>query len=230
MNDHTSQGTMITSFDEAAELIGQLGILPLASLIPDYPSLESVTPRANWHSDTEQDPWRWRVRFPAEGKAAYGKFMKKKAVLVSPEWFPLVYHALRLGQNAETCFKDGLLSRTAWELYQLIEIEQGIDTRVLRERAFMKGKEDKKAFDQAVIELQDAMFIVISGVKAKVNAAGEKNGWSSTSYETAANWMRQNGIKESSLSKQDARSELMRRLRERCSGKTLAYFEKIFQC
>ncbi|MEK4357967.1 hypothetical protein NYE48_12980 [Paenibacillus sp. FSL M7-1455] len=184
MDEKMQTGTMVNNYDEAVKLIEELGILPLASLIPDYPSLESVTPQTSWHSDTEQDPWKWRVRFPAEGKAAYGKFMKKKAVLVSPDWFPLVFNALRLGPSAEACYRDGLLSQAAWELYRLIEIEQGIDTRALRERAFMKAKEDKKAFDQAVVELQDALFIVISGVQAKVNADGEKNGWNSTAYET----------------------------------------------
>ncbi|WP_339324990.1 hypothetical protein [Paenibacillus sp. FSL W8-0194] len=229
MNENSQSGNLLENYDEAVELIEKAGILPLASLIPDYPSLESVTPRESWHSDTERDPWKWRVRFPAEGKAAYGKFIKKKAVLVSPDWFPLVHQALRLGKSAEGCYKDGLLSRTAWELYQLIEIEQGIDTRVLRERAHMKAKEDKKAFDQAVVELQDALFIVISGVKAKVNADGESNGWNSTAYETTANWMRVNGIMESGLSKEEARAELIRRLRDRCSGKSLAFFEKLFQ-
>lgn len=79
------------------------------------------------------------------------------------------------------------------------------------------------------MELQDALFIVISGVKAKVNADGESNGWNSTAYETTANWMRVNGIMESGLSKEEARAELIRRLRDRCSGKSLAFFEKLFQ-
>ncbi len=117
MDEKMQTGTMVNNYDEAVKLIEELGILPLASLIPDYPSLESVTPQTSWHSDTEQDPWKWRVRFPAEGKAAYGKFMKKKAVLVSPDWFPLVFNALRLGPSAEACYRDGLLSQAAWELY-----------------------------------------------------------------------------------------------------------------
>lgn len=229
MDENRQTGTMVNNYDEAVKLIEELGILPLASLIPDYPSLESVTPRTSWHSDTEQDPWKWRVRFPAEGKAAYGKFMKKKAVLVSPGWFPLVFNALRLGPSAEACYRDGLLSQAAWELYRLIEIEQGIDTRALRERAFMKAKEDKKAFDQAVVELQAALFIVISGVQAKVNADGEKNGWNSTAYETTAHWMNQCGIEGSRLSQEESRAELLRRLQVRCSGKALAFFEKIFR-
>ncbi|GIP26008.1 hypothetical protein J23TS9_11380 [Paenibacillus sp. J23TS9] len=228
MNENIHTEVMINHYEEAVEYIEQVGILPLASLIPDYPSLESITPKDSWHSDTEDDPWSWRTRFPLEGKAAYGKFFKKKAVFVSSEWFPWVYTCLSMGTDAEKCYRDGLLSRTAWQLYQLIDTEQGIDTRMLRERALMKAKEDKKAFDQAIIELQESLFIVISGVKAKVNEMGEVNGWSSTSYETAENWMRQNGIKKNNRTKEEAREELLTRLGERSSDKALMSFKKIF--
>ncbi|MCJ8012435.1 hypothetical protein MUG84_11895 [Paenibacillus sp. KQZ6P-2] len=226
MNGKIQNEVKVTYFEEAADYIERIGILPLASIIPDYPSLESITAKENWHSDTELDPWSWRVRFPLEGKAAYGKFFKKKAVLVSPEWFPWVHACLNIGTDTEKCYRDGLLSRTAWELYQLIDMDQGIDTRVLRERAHMKAKEDKKAFDNAVIELQDALLIVISGVKHKVNEDGEKNGWNSTVYETTTNWMRENGIKTVNVSKEEAHKELMSRLQDSCSDKAYAFFGK----
>ncbi|MEC0239645.1 hypothetical protein P4H66_07200 [Paenibacillus dokdonensis] len=228
MNENIHTEVMIHHYEEAVEYIERVGILPLASLIPEYPSLESITPKDSWHSATEDDPWSWRTRFPLEGKAAYGKFFKKKAVLVSSEWFPWVYACLSMGTDAEKCYRDGLLSRTAWQLYQIIDIEQGIDTRVLRERALMKAKEDKKAFDQAIVELQESLFIVISGVKAKVNEMGEVNGWSSTSYETTENWMRQNGIKKINRTKEEAREELLARLGERSSDKALMFFKKTF--
>lgn len=227
MIENMEEHVLLNHYEEAAEYIEKIGILPLASLIPDYPSLDRITPKDSWHSGTERDPWGWRTRFPLEGKAAYGKFFRKKAVLISAEWFPWVYACLRLGADADQCYKNGLLSPTAWQLYQLIEIEQGIDTRVLRDRAQMKAKEDKKAFDQAVAELQGAMLVVISGVKPKVDEQGEINGWSSTSYETTAHWMGRSGIKDISRTKSEARDELLSRLQPRCSEKAISSFRKI---
>ncbi|MWV42378.1 hypothetical protein GRF59_01930 [Paenibacillus sp. HJL G12] len=219
----------VRHFEEASNYIHRIGILPLASIIPDYPSLESITSKESWYSGTEQDPWSWRVRFPVEGKAAYGKFFRKKAVLISTEWFPWVHACLGLGIDAEKLYRDGMLSRTAWQLYQLINIDQGIDTRVLRERAQMKAKEDKKAFDQAVIELQDSLLIVISGVQERVNADGEPNGWNSTAYETATHWMSQHGLKAAECTKEEACNEIMARLQDNCSDKSIAFFKKVFQ-
>lgn len=68
----------VTTFEEMAEVVARLGIVPLAPLIPEHPSVNGLTLAENWHTDTELDPWRWRVRFPGEGLAGYGKFIKKK--------------------------------------------------------------------------------------------------------------------------------------------------------
>lgn len=68
----------VTTFEETAEIIAKLGILPLATLIPEHPSLNGLTKPENWHTGSELDPWSWRVRFPGEGLAGYGKFVKKK--------------------------------------------------------------------------------------------------------------------------------------------------------
>lgn len=68
----------VTTFEEMAEVVARLGIVPLASLIPEHPSVNGLTLAENWHTDTELDPWGWRVRFPGEGLAGYGKFIKKK--------------------------------------------------------------------------------------------------------------------------------------------------------
>ncbi|MFD1906351.1 hypothetical protein ACFTAO_24655 [Paenibacillus rhizoplanae] len=69
----------VTTFEEMAEVVARLGIVPLAPLIPEHPSVNGLTLAENWHTDTEHDPWRWRVRFPGEGLAGYGKFIKKKS-------------------------------------------------------------------------------------------------------------------------------------------------------
>jgi hypothetical protein len=186
---------VVQDYEEAVDVIREVGILPLAQLVPNFPSLDYITDKENWHTSTELDPWLWRAQFPVDGVAAYGKFLKKKSILISRELLPTVRAILGSTTPIEDRYADGLVSREAMELFQLIQEEPGIDTRVLRKKAGMKEKEKKKDFDKALVELQENMDIVVSGTKEKTNELGEKNGWSSTSYETMENWASRNDVK-----------------------------------
>ncbi len=85
---------IVTTYEEMAKVVDRLGILPLAQLIPGHPSVNGLTKAENWHTGSELDPWSWRARFPGEGLAGYGKFIRKKAVLVSRDWFPAFVRAV----------------------------------------------------------------------------------------------------------------------------------------
>ena len=50
--------------------------------------------------------------------------------------------------------------------------------------------------------------IGISGIKEKQNINGEKNGWSSTSFETIDYWMKKNGLKLDHWEREDAKEKL----------------------
>lgn len=217
---------LIESFEQMSKLIEELGLLPLASFIPDHPSLESLTPKENWHSDTDKDPWIWRAKFPEDGVAAYGKFMKKKAVLVSTPLFPLFMTAVGQEETIDKRYEKGLLSTYARNIYSIIEAEPGIETRALRSKAGMKAKELKKEFDAAVVELQSNVDIVISGVKERLDNQGEKNGWNSTSFVTSHFWLKQNGLKESELSKVAAKEQLLTELKPKISEHAIVYLIK----
>lgn len=219
---------IIHTYEEATQLIKRVGILPLAPLIPGHPSLTSVTELSQWHSGTDQDPWSWRARFPGDGIAAYGKMLKKKAILVSRDWFPYVLKVLGHPDTLETRYRDGLLSKSGLDVYQCIQNNQGVDTRELRAQAGMKAKEMKSTFDQALMELQGNLDIVISGVKQRVNELGEANGWNSTSYETVEHWMTSEGVKELSISREEAATELNAKLERVCSPEAFTYLRKQF--
>jgi hypothetical protein len=219
----------IRTYEEAIEVIKEIGILPLATLVPKYPSLDRMTPKENWHTGLENDPWLWRAIFPVDGVAAYGKFLKKKSVLVSREWLPVVRAILGSTDSLEKRYSDGLVSRDALELYKLIRMEEGIDTRVLRVKVGMKDKEKKKAFDQALLELQGSMDIVVSGTKEKTNELGEKNGWSSTSFETMENWAKRNNVGQTNMDTEEAKRELKNHLEKICEPEALKAFGKIFK-
>ncbi|MFS0856950.1 hypothetical protein [Paenibacillus taichungensis] len=180
MNEHES----IVTYEEAVQRIEAVGLLPLAPLFPEYPSLSSITPQENWHKGNALDPWLWRSRLAEEGIAAYGKFLNKKAILVSREYFPWVHRLLADSRVMEEQYDAGLLSREAFKLYEIIEKQEGIDGRKLRSLAGFGAKEDKKAFDQGLLDLQSMCAIVICGTKEKEGLAEGKVAWNSSAYET----------------------------------------------
>ncbi len=216
----------ITTYEEAAEIVAKVGILPLAPLIPEHPSISGITKAENWHTGTELDPWAWRARFPGEGLAGYGKFIKKKAVLVSREWFPVFVAAAGSSLALEERYNNGLSSREALTLLKIIRANQGIDTRSLRAEAEMKAKEKKSQFDNAVTELQGSLDIVISGVKERHNAEGEKNGWNSTSFETASHWLKESGLSTYPGSRDEAIQWLHSRMDGIWSPAAIAWINK----
>lgn len=219
----------IRTYEEAVQIIKEVGILPLAPLIPNHPSLSGITAAEFWHSDSELDPWKWRVKFPAEGTAAYGKFIKKKAVFISHDLFPIARAIIGSNKSLEERYQDGLVSKEMKDLFAIIKQEEGIETRSLRVRAGMKEKEWKKPFDKAVLGLQESIDIVISGIKEKTNEAGEINGWSSTSYETADFWIKNAGLDQSSYTIEKAKKKLYERLVQTSSPEAMEFFRKIFK-
>lgn len=94
----------ITTFEEMAEVVAKLGIVPLAPLIPGHPSVNGLTLAENWHTGSELDPWGWRVRFPGEGLAGYGKFIKKKPFWYPVSGFPLIWRR----QEVRVPWRSGL--------------------------------------------------------------------------------------------------------------------------
>ncbi|GIN86221.1 hypothetical protein J6TS2_26070 [Heyndrickxia sporothermodurans] len=218
----------VKTYEEAIKVIEEIGLLPLAPLIPDYPSLNSITSQSAWHSDTEFDPWIWRTKFSADGVAGYGKFIKKKSNLVSRKLLPYVKAVLGSNETVEERYYNGNVSKEALNLYEIISQEEGIDTRELRKKAGLKEKENKKLFDHALLELQGAMDIVISGIQEKKNADGEKNGWSSTAFETYDSWASRNNIEVIGADKEEARNYLIDHFSRICSNESLNKLKKIF--
>jgi hypothetical protein len=219
----------IETYEEAIRIIEETGILPLSPLIPEHPSLESVTDKERWYTSTKLDPWLWRARFPGDGKAAYGKFCKNKSILVARELFPLVKAVLGSPLPLEERYKSGQVSKEARELYALIQEEEGIETRSLRSKAGMKAQDMKKKFDKALLELQGSVDIVISGIKDRRNEVGEQNGWNSTSFETSGYWMENAGLPTVMPEIEDAKAELLDRLSGQWSAEAMKWLVKTFR-
>ncbi|MFD2445007.1 hypothetical protein ACFSO7_13635 [Bacillus sp. CGMCC 1.16607] len=218
----------IKTYDEAIKVIEEFGLLPLSPLIPNYPSLNSITSQESWHSDTENDPWIWRTKFSVDGVAGYGKFIKKKSVFISRELLPYVKTVLGSVQPLEERYFNGNVSKEAYDIYKIIREEEGIDTRLLRAKAGLKHKDQKKSFENGLLELQGSMDIVISDIQLKTDEFGEKNGWSSTAFETYDSWANRKNIESINMEKGQAKQHLMDHFSSLCSEETLKKLGKIF--
>jgi hypothetical protein len=218
----------VKTYGEAVDLIEEIGLLPLAPLIPDFPSLNTITLPEYWHSETECDPWIWRTKFSTDGVAGYGKFIKKKSVLVSRQLLPYVKRVIGYAESVEERYFSGNVSKEAFDIYKIISQKEGIDTRALRIKAGLKETDKKRIFENALLELQGSMDIVISGIQEKRNEYGEKNGWSSTAFETYDSWAIRNRIGTINTEREDSREYLISFFSNVCSNESVKKLKKIF--
>lgn len=217
---------LMTTYEEACELIQEWGLVPLSGGITNHPTIGAITKHNDWHSGSETDPWVWRIRLATEGKAAYGRMIGNQTWFAHREIFSLVRAALRSEKSVQQRVEEGQLSMYAHRLYELIADNPGMDVRTLRKLAFMSDKSLKKAFDRALVDLQNTADIVISGVEFRLNKQGDKSGWSSTCFVTAESWMDRHGLRPSMLTPELAMEELFDRFQGKWSEEASAYLYK----
>lgn len=217
---------IVTTYEEACQAVAHLGIMPLSSFISNHPSLASITRDDAWHTGDETDPWRWRNRFATEGVAAYGRFIGSKPLLISREIFPLVYCLLAGERTIEERYTAGTLARAAIQLYKIIEQHEIVDVRALRKQAGMQDKADKTAFEHALIDLQNAGAIVMSGTASNRNEQGASSGWDGTCYMLAEAWMDQHNISPAQLAPAAARAQFFDWLAPRWEEDALTFLQK----
>jgi hypothetical protein len=221
----------ITTYGEFCELVRRTRILPFSGFIPEHPSLADAASDCGWHTGLDTDPWTWRIRIVSDGAAAYGKFFGDKASFIHPSLFPSVRAALSSGRTVEERYRDGLLSNTAWRLYQLLLSEGNVDSRLLRKLAGLNAREDKKEYERSLVELQNFGDVVITGARESDTASG----WSSMCYELADSWL--SGTAADTANAAAARSAehgeeslaLQEELAALCSDKAYRYFMKKFR-
>jgi hypothetical protein len=218
----------LETFEQASAYVQEIGILPLSSFIPDYPSMESVTSHSQWHTGLDSDPWLWRDLFASEGLAAYGRFFGKKPLLIAADWFPLVKNIMDDPYTVEERYHDGLAAKATVDLYQAVTAQEGIDVKRLRSETGLHAKESKNEFDRALVELQSKADIVIAGISDRFGTNGVKSGWNSSCYMTAEHWMDLHGLQKNEMPSPEAKAQLRQLLQKRCEDKTLAYFYKVF--
>ncbi|TMC14629.1 MAG: hypothetical protein E6J33_11660 [Chloroflexi bacterium] len=220
---------IVNRYEEACQVIEDLGVVPLSNFIPGQPSLVSITQEAAWHTGTGTDPWLWRDRFAGEGVAAYGRFRAGKPLLISREIFPLVRCLLAPSETVADRYAAGILARPAARIYECVQGNEGIDVRTLRMLTGMQGTSDKRAFDGSLTDLQSTADIVISGISERLNEHGNKSGWNSTCYMLADHWMELHGIASVQFTREEAKTKLFAWIEQRWDESAIRYLERKFE-
>ena len=170
------------SADELAELIEDIGFLPLFECqIPGFSVEEHTDPSYWWCGDPECDPWEWRTILAREGKIAYGKFFGKRAGFISKKWFPYFANLRRDGYDFDSLWDDGKASLRQKKIMDLF----GDDTRFfsyeLKEKAGF-GKGGEKNFEGVMADLQMHTYLCMRDFKKRVNKKGIEYGWDVAIY------------------------------------------------
>ncbi|URN93656.1 MAG: hypothetical protein NAG76_17765 [Candidatus Pristimantibacillus lignocellulolyticus] len=213
----------VLQYRDFIDLVGKYKIFPFSSFIPEYPSLSASAVHNEWHTDSDNDPWSWRIKIVQDGIAAYGKFFGDKACFIDKKLFPAVQTVLTNNKTVGERYYDGLISGTALQLYKVISEHENIDSRELRKLSGLHAKEDKKEYDKALVELQNNGDIVITGsAKSSENDAG----WNSMCFISSNGWLRTVIGEYNYLSVEEAKSELVEQLSRNCTDKSMKYFAK----
>ncbi len=186
----------IRSMADLIDAVNRFGILPyFANSIPGFSVEEHCTPTALW-SDTGDDSWAWKGPVIQATGCAYGKFFLKKAAYVSRDWFPDLANYRRDGYDFDARYDDGLAKYQDKELYDLIDENAPVLSKVLRTNGgyaysnrFGRKTEGKKGFDATVTRLQEQCYVIISDFVYSMDKHGVKRGWGVAQYNTPEKFM-----------------------------------------
>jgi Winged helix DNA-binding domain len=133
---------------------------------------EAVAGKANprWPRHSHHDAgigltWGLKDSLPGGKRVYYGKLLKGRPLLVALDLFPLFYALVRGRQRARDYtveYEAGRLSHTARRIMDAMLGEHPQYTRELRANVFMLEPSKTRAFERAMAELQQGLWLVKS--------------------------------------------------------------------
>ena len=182
----------IGSVEELIDVIEELGFVPFfANGIPGF-SIEEHIAEGCWYDDADEDfwpAWEWKGPIIREMRCAYGKFLKNKAMYISPKWFPDFANFRRDGYDFDARYDDGLASFYDKELYELLDANAPVMSKQLKATGGYGGKSGRKGFDTMITRLQRQCYAVISDFRYQTDKCGNEYGWGVAEYSTPEKFM-----------------------------------------
>ncbi len=176
----------ISSMEEMMKLIEEVGFVPFFENEIEGFSLEEHIGDGCWYYDGNDSfwpAWEWKGPVIQKMKCAYGKFLRGKAMYISPKWFPDFANFRRDGYDFDARYEDGLASYHDKELFELLDSKAPVMSKELKQIGGY-GKNGKKGFDTAITRLQKQCYIITSDFRYAVDKFGNEYGWGIAEYST----------------------------------------------
>ena len=176
----------IGSEQELIELIDQVGFVPFFKNEIEGFSIEEHIAPGCWYNDGDNGfwpAWEWKGPVIREMKCAYGKYLRNKAMYVSPKWFPDFANFRRDGYDFDARYDDELASFYDKELFDLLDSHAPIMSKELKKIGDY-GKNGRKGFETMITRLQKQCYVVTSDFRYSVDKLGNEYGWGVAEYST----------------------------------------------
>ena len=176
------RGLSIRTKEDMVQLVDRLGFLPFfPNSVPGF-SVEEMADPSIWFHGVE-GPWEWKGPVIRATGCVYGKFFEKKAGFISREWFPDFANFRRDGYDFDARYDDGLASHRDKELFELLDENAPIHTKLLRDKGdYRKG--GKKGFETLITRLQFQCYAVVNDFLYLKDKNDKPYGWGVAEYST----------------------------------------------
>ena len=176
----------IGSMQDLMDVINAMGFVPFFQNEIKGFSIEEHIGHGCWYDDGDNGfwpAWEWKGPVIRTMRCAYGKFLRGKAMYISPEWFPDFANWRRDGYDFDARYEDGLAAYHDKELYELLDANAPILSRQLKKTGGY-GKNGRKGFDTIISRLQKQCYVITSDFRYASDAAGNQYGWGIAEYST----------------------------------------------
>lgn len=177
----------IGSMEELIDVIDEMGFVPFFANEIEGFSIEEHIADGCWYDDADGgfwSAWEWKGPVITRMKCAYGKFLRNKAIYISPKWFPDFANFRRDGYDFDARYDDGLASFYDKELYELLDAKAPVMSKELKKIGGYGGKNGRKGFDTMITRLQEQCYVVISDFQYLKDKLGNEYGWGVAEYST----------------------------------------------
>lgn len=188
----------ISSMEELIDVIDELGFVPFFENEIEGFSIEEHIGEGCWYNDGDNGfwpAWEWKGPVVTAMKCAYGKFLRNKAMYISPKWFPDFANYRRDGYDFDARYDDGLASYGDKELYELLDLHAPVISKALKQTGGY-GKNGRKGFDTMITRLQKQCYVVISDFRYATDKYGNRYGWGIAEYSTPEKFLGKKFTKE----------------------------------
>ncbi|NOZ50855.1 MAG: hypothetical protein GXP37_12545 [Chloroflexi bacterium] len=220
------------SIEDARAFVAERGFVffwPIKGVV--FPSLWTAVagdrPVADAHDDPGHITWGWKDRSLHQRWWYYAKVLRGRATLISLHDAPYFYALSDNFGDPESDYlvqyQDGVLSREARYLYELLLHEGPLDTVTMRRKLHMTGKASTSPFDRALNFLQRDFKILPVGV-------AQTGAWRySFIYECTHRWFPELAAAARPITQAQARLHLLQCALNSLGAAPEAEIRKLFQ-